>query len=44
MIKEHEYLLGMLKRYANEINKAFEDYHASTDNSGAILQLKISNK
>jgi len=37
-----EYLFGMLKRYASEINEAFEEYHASIDRSGAILQLRIS--
>lgn len=41
MNKEQEYLLGMLKRYAIEINEACIEYHASVDKSGAIPQLSI---
>jgi hypothetical protein len=42
MNKEQEYLLGMLKRYAIEINEACTESHASVDKSGAIPQLLVS--
>ena len=42
--KEHEYLIGMLKQYAHEINQYMNGYHAIIDNSGAIPQLIISEK
>ena len=42
--KEHEHLLGILNVYAKYINAALKKYHATTDNSGAIPQLIISEK
>lgn len=41
MNKEEQYLNGMLNRYVAEINEAFHDYHASTDRSGIVPQLRI---
>ena len=42
--KEPEYLLGMLKQYAHEINQYMKGYHAVIDKSGATPQLIISEK
>lgn len=42
--KEHEYLLGYLNGYVKDINMAFKKYHATTDKSGTIPQLIISEK
>lgn len=42
--KEHEYLLGMLNIYANEINCTWKKYRATVDKSGIIPQLIISEK
>ena len=42
MTKEQQYLIGMLKRYAIEINEACTEYHASVDISGTTPQLLIS--
>ena len=44
MNPEHDYLLGYLDTYAEGINARFKKYHASVDNSGAIPELKISEK
>ena len=44
MSSEREDLLEMLKIYAIEIDGMLEEYHATTDKSGAIPQLIISEK
>jgi len=44
MEKEKEYLLGMLRKCAEEVNKTFQRYHASVDKSGAVPQLVIQGK
>ena len=44
MNKNHIILTGMLKQYAHEINEYMDDYHATTDKSGTIPQLIISEK
>ena len=41
MTKEQQNLIGMLKRYATEINQACGEYHASVDKSGTTPQLSI---
>ena len=44
MSSDREDLLELLKIYMTEINGMLEEYHATTDKSGAIPQLIISEK